>query len=720
MGVWAHSRNVSGDRHLLVDHSRGTAELAKRFGAAFGAADLSYAAGLVHDIGKLVTPWQNYLLAAEAGIRLAKVDHKTFGAALLSRIALQPGWLICQGHHGGIPNLAGLTADDCAVDPALEAAAHRLLPELESLLAQPRIIPPEWLGWAQADPASLEMAVRLVHSTLVDADFLDTAAHFNATRAQVRPPADFTQLDGAFTKRLRAFLAGRTPSPVDALRAALLDECLAAAAGPQGVYRLPGPTGSGKTIAAAAFALSHAARHGMNRVVVAVPFLSITEQNAAVYRQLVGDPYVIEHHSGLAPQSDEGRHARSKYGVENWDAPFVITTTVQLFESLFSNRPSKTRKLHRLVNSVIILDEIQAIPTHVLPVILDGLRILHERFGTTVVLSSATQPTWDLLGPWRDAAALEVRDIVADPPSLYAGLRRSTVEWLDLATLDDVADLIATQSQAMMVVNTTANARDLSRLVRDREPEGTLHLSTRMYPAHRRSVLAEVRQRLNAGAPVRLVTTQLVEAGVDLDFPVVFRSAAPAENLSQARGRCNREGRLPSGRFVVVSSKDLSELPKQYATGISKTRQHFRLPGEDLDDPRAMRRYFADFFRTAGIDTAAPAALIQYAREAMRYAEVADRFRMIDDDSVSVVVGSAPEAARILEDLAEQVRRHGVPSPDRYRRLQDYAINLPRDHIRQFEDNVREEIHGVSVWRGPYDPLTGVTIDTDSPQDSVW
>lgn len=719
MERWAHSLNVAGERHRLVDHLRGTADLARRFGTEFGAGDFSYAAGLLHDTGKILPDWQDYLLAREAGLRVRRVPHKTSGAMMFMPIAQHPGRLVIQGHHGGIPNVTPLP-DDCDEirDTAAAAALTDLMPEISHLMNGPSVVPSEWLTWTRSDIHSFEMAVRLAHSTLVDADFLDTSAHFNATEPHVRPRTDFAHLNERFTHELGDLLAHRTPSPVDGIRASLLDECLAAAQGPRGTYRLPAPTGSGKTISAAAFALAHAARHGMSRVVVAVPFLSITEQNAAVYRRLLGDEHVIEHHSGLAPSEGDGSHTRAKYGVENWDSPFVITTTVQLFESLFSNRPSKTRKLHRLANAVIILDEIQAIPNHVLPVILDGLRILQQRFGATIVLSSATQPTWDLLAPWR-GAALEVRDIVADPPKLYAGLRRSTIDWAEHATLDAVADALAAEDQVMMVVNTTGNARDLARLVRDREADGVLHLSTRMHPAHRRAVLADVRRRLDAALPVRLVTTQLVEAGVDLDFPVVMRAMAPAENLSQARGRCNREGRRPSGRFVVINCPDLKEL-ESYRTGALRARQHFKERRADLDDPRVMREYFKDVYETLGIDEFQHAQRIQDERRMFRYADVARLFKMIEDEATPVVVGSAPEAAAVLEDLLASMEHNGAPPPERFRRLQDYTVSLPTNVAQQAAGSLREEIPGVSVWRGPYDPLTGVTIESDSPQDSVW
>ncbi len=720
---WAHSCNVVGERHLLADHLRATAELAGSFGSELGSERLCYVAGLLHDVGKVVRPWQDYLLASEAGVRTRTVNHKTSGANLFARLAREPGRLIIEGHHSGIPDFREPPSDGTPQpdrERAVEVAARLLLPELDEVLAAGSVVPDRWSNWAKADPTALEMAVRMAHSALVDADFLDTASHFNATRARLAPAADFAALHARFNDALGRELAGRRPSPVDALRGSLLHDCIAAATWSPGVFRLPAPTGSGKTISVASFALAHAARHGLKRIIVAVPFLSITEQNAAVYRRLIGEENVVEHHSGVDPGLQDRNptgSARAKYGVENWDAPFVVTTTVQLFESLFSNRPSRTRKLHRLANAVIILDEVQAIPPRVLPVILDGLRILQQHFGSTVVLSSATQPTWDLVGPWRQAESLNVRDIVSDPARLYSGLRRTSIEWTTVDSLDAVADLMTAEPRVMAVVNTTVNARDVALALRGRAAEGLFHLSTRMYVGHRRAVLNEVRRRLAAGLPVRLVSTQLVEAGVDLDFPVVFRALAPAENLSQARGRCNREGHLTSGRFVVLECPELSTLDA-YHVGVAKTRQHFEVPSVDLDAPDAIRRYYADLYATLDVDGLEEATKIQEARRRLRYRCV-DKFRMIQDDATAVVVAGAPGAEEVLSDLAQQINAGGAPSPDRFRRLQEYSVNIPTDMLRRVTGYVVEELPGISVWRGAYDLLTGVSLDRN-PQDSVW
>ncbi|MGI5951952.1 MAG: CRISPR-associated helicase Cas3' [Brooklawnia sp.] len=709
--MWAHSKNVVGKRHLLSDHLRGTAELAKGFGEAFGAAELCYGAGLAHDVGKCIGPWQDYLLLREAKVPAAGVDHKTAGAWLFSDVAGAPGLLALLGHHSGMPDQ---TVSDRGKRPDAEALGmvrdlvRDAVLELEQLLGGQSLIPPYWSG---KELEALEMRVRMLHSSLVDADFLDTEAHFNAEPVRVRDPADFGQLFDRFLTNREGFLRTRPAARVDAIRESVFEESLNAAADEPGIYRLPGPTGSGKTISSTAFALRHAALHGKSRVVIAVPFLAITTQNAQVVRSLVDPDQVIEQHSAIDAKE------RSKLGAENWDAPVVVTTTVQLFESLLSNSPSKCRKLHNLVNSVLVLDEVQAIPVRVLPVVLDVLRILVKYFGVTVLLSSATQPAWDQLSAWRDDQEIAVRDVVADPSALYASLRRTETSWLEVSTPTEFARLIRHEKTALVIVNKTGQARDLARLLAEESPHQVLHLSTRMYAAHRAKILEQARDLLARGEPFVLVSTQLVEAGVDLDFPVVFRVMAPAENLLQAAGRCNREGALQSGRLVVVDCSEWTPL-RDYETGIAKTVQHFKRQAVDLDDPEAMDAYFADYYETAAVDRQVQATKINSDRRQLYMRSVARAFRMIEDDSLTVVVAQAPGAEELLADFRQVQARGGAPGPERWRRLQQFCVSIPAYLASRV--SLTEELPGVLVSRACYDWLVGIDVDAQSPNDSIF
>ena len=554
--AFAHSRNQQGRRHDLAGHLWAVAELASQFAANLGAPEAARWLGRWHDLGKYHPAFQSYLAACEREPerRHRTVDHKAAGTRLCADHHLGPLAFAVQGHHGGLRDQGELRSFLAArgAAPAVDEALRLAEADLGPLAPES---PLPWPDHAESNPRAAEMLIRLVFSALVDADFLDTERHFQAGRAE-RLRAAFTiqQLWDRF-ERDQQRLMHRGEGAVDRARCEIYRACLAAAEHAPGLFRLAVPTGGGKTRSAMGFALKHALRHGLQRVIVAVPFISITEQTAALYRCIFEDdpgaaPAVLEHHSA-ADWSESGEfdpaHQWARLAAENWDAPIVVTTTVQLFESLFSNRTSAARKLHRLARSVTILDEAQALPPHLLEPILDALRELCAHYGATVVLSTATQPAFEAIPAF---AGLRARDVVPEPARYFAELRRVTYEWRTDPPLDwpEVADLMHEEDQALAVVNTKRDAMDLLDALSDPD---ALHLSTSLCGAHRRWVIDEVRRRLAAGEPCRLVSTQVIEAGVDLDFPLVLRALGPLDAIIQAAGRCNREGRLESGRVIA-------------------------------------------------------------------------------------------------------------------------------------------------------------------------
>lgn len=727
--AWAHSINGRGDRHLLRDHLVGTARLARGFGAAFGAADLVGALGLLHDAGKVDCAWQAGLVRAEATGGPVGSDHKRLGAHLL-RSSVGPGVAAVLGHHGGLLDFNEVKAALASVDED-DAARDRLMvavPEVAAFLTRHEVLwPTTWHG-----PA-LEMGLRLAYSALVDADFLDTAAHFAGWPApSVSAPADMAALVSRFEDRRSQLLLGRPGSPIDGRRDQVYAAAVAAAAGRPGIFRLPAPTGSGKTLAAAGFALHHAARYGKARVIVAVPFISITEQNAAVCRALLGEDVVLEHHSSIDPDV-----RRAKLGVDNWDAPFVVTTTVQLFDSLFGRKPARSRKVHRLANAVIVLDEVQALPIALLPTILGGLRTLTEHFGATVLLSSATQPSFQTLGAWRDIGG-SITEVVDDPVELYDSLRRVEFRWWlePRPTFEEVAQAVAGHEQALVVVNTVADARRLARNIAERVPAGrVLHLSTRMCPAHRRAVLGTTCDRLAGGGPVVLVATQLIEAGVDVDFPVVYRALAPADSLLQAAGRANREGRGNTPGSVVVFDAEGAGNPPSYRTPVAMTRRFFGPGLADPDEIGALARYYPALYHAVNVDEGPRATAIERNRKQLFFRSVVDgpivdaatgrrdpakAFRMLDDDGVSVVVTSYQDGGRVA-DLLTALRSGADPGAHALRRLQPFTVSLPswvaaRPDVAAL---LRPVVEGVWEWAGEYDDDVGID-DQATVGDTVW
>lgn len=731
--MWAHSLNDAGRRHGLADHLRSTSALARQFAEPFGAGDLAAAAGLLHDAGKAACIWQEKLLVAERARSAVGCDHKTLGARLLVGPGRETAMTIL-GHHGGLTDIERLReACDEPVTHEAQTLARLLkqVPEAQDVIDGPVLVPEAW----RRDALLLEMGVRLTFSALVDADHLDTGAHFQGLHSPVvAPAADMVALVRRFEERRGAMLAQRPPSPIDEVRTGLYDDAVRAAAGPGGVYRLPAPTGSGKTITSAGFALHHAAWHHKARVIVAVPFLTITEQNAEVYRRLLGEDTVLEHHSQAEFDSADGE-GRLRLAAENWDAPFVVTTTVQLFDSLFGRKPARSRKLHRLANAVLVLDEVQALPVSLLVPILDALKLLAEHFGTTVLLTSATQPTFDALSVW---SALPVHNLVERPVELFERLRRARYEWWvdprpDLA---EVADQVAGQRQALVVVNTVDHARRMFRLLEQRAEVPVRHLSTRMCPAHRRAVLEEVRGLLADDKPVLLVSTQLIEAGVDVDFPVVFRALAPAESLQQAAGRANREGhRDELGRVVVFDASD-APVPRFYRIGVGSTQRYFGPDRADPDNITALDRYYRHLYNSLDADHGKQGTAIQERRKKLDFLGVAEgplrdtglsaqrdpalAFRMIDDDTVPIVVTGYQDTA-LVEGLVRELRASEGPRRETFRALRPYIVTIPRRIVTDpaFAAMCQPVIGDLWEWPGDYDPHMGID-DSAIGEENVW
>ena len=528
----------------------------------------------------------------------------------------------------------------------------------------------------------------MLFSCLVDADFLDTERFSTGLE---RYPAKLDAL--LLLERLQAHRSKFDSSgELNQLRNRVFEDCLAKAAEPAGFFSLTVPTGGGKTLSSMAFALEHARRHGMRRVIVVIPYLSIIEQNAAQYRK-VFDPQnegiVIEHHSAVAAKDDEEQvRSPEALAAENWDAPVTVTTSVQFIESLFANRTSKCRKLHNIANSVVLLDEVQTLPSHLLNPLLHVLRDLKEHYGASFVFSTATQPAFSRstsLSHGFDAN--EVREITSQPDELFQKLDR--VVYDVRTTESDWSELAAewaSEPQALGVVNTRKHAAEWWERLRGQKSEGVLHLSSAMCAEHRAKVLAEAQRRLKNDRPCWLVATQVIEAGVDIDFPLVYRALGPLDSIVQAAGRCNREGGLPDrGRVVVFRPAD-AKLPGgvyRVATDIA-ARMLERLSTDDLSgEPDLFRGYFNELFQYVPTDYQhGRECPIQEDREALHFRSVARKAKVITDDTQAVI---APRE-KALEKVAA-IRDRAQTGGSRFTRkdlrdLQRFIVNL---HSRDFQ-----------------------------------
>jgi CRISPR-associated endonuclease/helicase Cas3 len=715
--AYAHSTNSQGQRHDLVTHLASVAEQAQQFASGYGAGELAYWAGLWHDLGKFHPEFQRYLLACEAtpGNRHRGPDHKRTGA-MLAMTRLPPLALAVQGHHGGLP--ARDQAKGWLGDPAYRAASNQAL-ELAKAVLTDRLEPstvPAWPAWANA-PTTAEMLLRMVFSALVDADCLDTERHFSPERSPLREnPWRLADLWARFEEDQAHRFAGADDTAVNRVRREVYADCLAASAAEPGFFRLTVPTGGGKTRSSLAFGLRHALAHDLERIIVAIPYTSIIEQTAQVFREIFPvERVVLEHHSavGVREGTDDAPvtpdQAWARLAEDNWDAPIVVTTNVQLFESLLGQRTGACRKLHHLARSVIVLDEAQTLPPHLLEPALDVLRELVAHYGASVVLCTATQPALDAAPGFPGLP--NVREIVPDAGRHFASLARVRYEWPAASeswSWDRVAEELrsAPGQQAMAVVNTKADALALLDALGDCQ---ALHLSALLCGAHRRAVLDEVKRRLAAGEPCLLVATQVVEAGVDLDFPSVLRAVGPLDRIVQAAGRCNREGKLPDGGRVVIFRPEEGGLPPgPYRTGTDTTQVLLRAAGSalNLHDPALYLDYFRRYYQGIDLDQKE----VQRQRRAFDYPEVARRFRLIEDDGAPVVVRYPTGDAGVVDQLLGQLRQQPQRGRAIFRRLQPFVVNVRRGLLEQHASRglATEVLPGLWEWHGKYDRVRGI------------
>ncbi|MFG3817080.1 CRISPR-associated helicase Cas3' [Limnothrix redekei] len=762
----SHTPPQDSDRwHSLRDHLQQVARLTAQFAAPLGADRLGYYAGLWHDLGKYNPKFQEYLYHCHQATRRGRdspapksVPHAVYGAKLAKQQL--PDKLGCKlamiifGHHAGIPDLADMDSKLAGNHRAkTEQAYQAVLREAEKtdIELEPDQDLTDYAPAETDDCYQQEVFWRFLFSCLVDADYLDTEQHFKPTESSQRHLGiTIAQLQLTFERAYaqKVLKPLKNPqSPLNCLRAEIYQLCRQAAKQPPGVFRLCVPTGGGKTLSGLRFALDHAVAHGRSRVIFAVPYTSIIEQTVNVYRDLfqaeLGPEAVLEHHSAVwqeAPSKNENESvmrgddraedarqafARARLIAQNWDAPLIVTTTVQLFDSLFANRPSRCRKLHNLINSVIVLDEVQTLPIELLDPILCVLRELVTRYGVTVVLCTATQPALAGQNAYLQGFATDqVRDIV--PPELakahFQQLQRvnyvvppKSWSWADLVT-----DLQNRQAnQALIVLNTRRNALDVVAALQGAgwPREALFHLSTLLCGAHRRQVLAQVRDRLRAGLPCLLVATQVVEAGVDIDFPLVYRAEGPLDRVVQAAGRCNREGNLcdqsgePILGQVVIFSPQEGRLPNgSYETAVGTANRYLQNLQTDrvnqaLHDPKTFEQYFQNLYQTVGRDRGQQ---IQNSRESWSYAEVAEQFSLMKDETVPVVVQYDDRA----NNLIQKIERSGSLNRGDRDALQPYMVNLRSDEFNQSAHCRREVVPGLWVWEGGYDrQLYGIEIN---------
>lgn len=715
MNWYAHTGEQAdrSDWQPLRQHLHAVATLAHDRAQAFGAGDWAQLVGCLHDLGKYSQAFQQRLHGSEQ-----RADHATAGAKIVvqhltqtmgsqwGQVAKLMAFAIA-GHHTGLANGVDEGHNRSTLQQRLQLTFGKDIPELDEVwrheIGPPQTIsaPPLKAHQPSGKYANFGLALftRMLFSCLIDADRIDTENHARST--ENRPPlsSDYPSIQ-RLQSQVSAYLAmladAAQATPVNTVRQHILGHVREQAALTPGLFSLTVPTGGGKTLTSLAFGLDHAALHQKRRLIYVIPFTSIIEQTAGVFRAALGEhgTAVLEHHSAFDRDQLPGELQKAgavrkadyrdklRLAMDSWDAPIVVTTAVQFFESLFSDRPSQCRKLHNIAGSVIVLDEAQTLPLKLLRPVMAVIDELVLNYGCSVVLCTATQPALNENDDFHNGFR-GVRELAPNPEDLFVKLRRTQVKSLGPQTDEQLMEHLRDREQVLMIVNNRRHARLLFDAIAT-EP-GVYHLTTAMCAEHRSQKLAEIRQRLKDGLPCRLVATSLIEAGVDVDFPAVYRAEAGLDSIAQAAGRCNREGRRAlQGSDVFVFQTPEWKAPPELAQLAAPMRAILRNHAGDVLAPAALKSYFQQVYNDRGAELDSQGILRMH-RETKHFdypfQNIAKAFRMIDSHMLPIIVpfdDTARDNLNLLRNLPENM---SVATPSK--KLQRYVVQVPEKSFAQ-------------------------------------
>ncbi|WP_010260000.1 CRISPR-associated helicase/endonuclease Cas3 [Treponema primitia] len=740
MDFIAHVRKLLNEQwakpQSLNEHLQGTAELAAEFAKSFDSAEWAYVLGMSHDTGKGTVEWQRYICNKSGYDEEAssespgRLEHSGAGAKLVEESFDRGTGRILSycvaGHHAGLADYIG--SPSALVNRLQQVKTDKIAEEFKFPLSSLKPQKSPWKFKPQELDASLW--IRMLFSCLVDADRLDTENYMDSEKSASRKGyRSITELQQRFNNYMegKAKSLGRNLRLYEA-RQRVLSDCRAAAVWQSGFFSLTVPTGGGKTLSSMAFALKHAEQYKKDRVIYVIPYTSIIEQNADVFREVFGDDELVEHHSSLA---EEDSTIRGRLASENWDAPIIITTAVQFFESLFANKAGRCRKIHNIANSVIVLDEAQLIPTDFLAPILETLRLLVEHYRVSVVICTATKPALEKQQAFLQFPGLpkdSIREIIHDVPDLFGRLERVKVTMPpDQSTITEWKELseeLSAYKQVLCIVSDRKSCRELHALM----PKGTYHLSALMCAQHRSDVIKKIKEKLAAGKAIRVISTQLVEAGVDIDFPVVYRAMAGLDSIAQAAGRCNREGKLNAadelGKVVVFNAP--RKPPPGTLRKASETAQ--RMCKEGLNnplDPSVFLPYFSElFWKSNSLDARGIMKYLVSSRFEFQFKSAAEQFKIIDDKNQMSVLVPYGEGGKFI-DLLKNIKNGSSFENILLRKLQRYSVNVYNYQytVLQGRGSLEKIVPGVFALTTTieYDPTIGLLIDEmpNNPEDFI-
>ena len=627
--------HISSDKmreQTIAAHCHGTAHLAGDFASSFKCKEWGYGCGLIHDIGKYSEKFQERLHGGSI------TDHATAGAQeLYKRKNIYAAYCI-SGHHSGLLN--GGTCADCAGEATFMGRMKKGLEDYHAYEEEIEIpdfpVPPlQPLG---EFGFTASFFIRMLFSCLVDADYLDTEGFMSENPV---PRGMYDTMSSLFQRvqdYIMPWLTNTDRNTVNGRRTEILKACLEKGKEPSGLFQLTVPTGGGKTVSSLAFALHHAIRHDKQHVIYVIPYTSIIEQNAAIFKNILGYENVLEDHCNVVFESEE-ELGRSQLAAENWDKPVIVTTNVQFFESLFSNKTSKCRKLHNIANSVIIFDEAQMLPVRYLQPCIRAITELIVNYRCSAVLCTATQPSLQAFFP----GTMKCEEICPDVKGQYEFFRRTDIQEIGEISEEQLVALLKQETQVLCILNSRRQVQKIYEAVKE---GGTYHLSTLMYPEHRKRLLREIRDRLKEGKTCRLIATSLVEAGVDFDFQMVYRELAGIDSVIQAAGRCNREGKRRKDDchtlvFTLEKSADIHLPPelKQPIVAAEQTAEKY----EDIASLEAIQEYFKRLYYYKGEKGLDVKGIVEQLEKGGRsllfpFADIADEFSLIEEGNTKTIL----------------------------------------------------------------------------------
>ena len=702
---YAHSENHLGKKHLLKDHLIQTSKIAGSFGRNNYERNVLRAAGLLHDLGKYQADFQKYLF--EGGKR-GSVPHAVYGSIIARGFCLSDTSIAIDGHHKGIPNSSDWNADTKEADENSD--------KLKDLFFQDIKISNEIFNLEKGafhTRFERDLFIRFVYSSLTDADWLNTEAHFKPEKSKLRQNIKLNT--ALLIEKLDAHLAGKSKDgEINKLRNTAREAALKKASQSPGFFTLNLPTVMGKTLTSVYWALSHAKANNLKRIIIVLPFINIIDQTGEVLKNIFGTENILEHHSYVNEEyyknSESDIYDFHKLACENWNYPIIITTTVQFFETLFSNKPSKCRKLHNIADSAVIFDEVQTLPKEVIKPTLDMLKNLNSVLNVSFLFCTATMPAFEKRDNFDGIENLT--PLIEEPEKLFSKTIRINYNLINRLKEIDFAVLLKkvakTNKSALIVMNTKKAALNFYQLACMEKHNWTqiYHLSTFMCPTHRKIIIKQIRNDLKNNQKILVCSTQLIEAGVDFDFPCVFRAVAPLESIIQSAGRCNREGILPYKGLMHIFRLKGSKMPDKTYKACAE-----HAAGMILDNTDELHKhdFFEDYYKQVinlYIDQGNWHSFNEL-RKSFSFKDVNNVYKIIDSPGQSIFIKDYNDDCRTLYN---KIKSQLFIDKEDYRAIQQFSVSLYANQIKKYSDKISEMEQGLLIWLGEYDSNKGINL----------